>query len=817
MNPGRNLVISKSIVGYVSIAAVGLALALGVRVEAKREFETARQHYVEAKRADANVVARHIEADIRSIYENIRTLALLPSVRELDRHGANLDSDGRETIQQVYNNLANSVSVSEVYFVPVSLDPEKLDPVTGKPEVPILMFDQLIVDAGRFAKEADPFAARDAAKGGTPDVPEVESYEYRQLVEQLAWLKQHYPGIASIEGLDVPMISGPEIITCDNTTFVTTHVDADRSGVVFSVPFYGPDGMLAGSVSAIILSNALRALLPEQDFALINNEYHYASRPSQQGQERASAEWVVNAKPDPRLIYSEVIPVAERDPRSQWALWVGYPNSSFFHGAEAKAARYFEVSGYCVAGLLTLAAFVCWMLMRRNINLARSTSRVLEQRVAERTAEIRHMAIHDALTGLPNRTMLREKTEDALTRVHRGEGLAVHCLDLDHFKQVNDTLGHPVGDTLLKAVTLRLQHCVREIDVVARLGGDEFVILQADLRSPDEAGTLAQRIVDSIAKPFEVDGHQVVVGASIGVALAPADGDDSDTLLRNADIALYRAKLEGRGTYHSFEPGMDARLQERRALELSLRHAVVAQEFVLHYQPLVDSQSEEITGFEALLRWNHPERGLVAPADFIPIAEEIGLIVPIGEWVIRQACMDAATWPKPLKVAVNLSPVQFKNQMLTHTVVSALDRSELAPSRLELEITESVLLAANESTMRTLHYLRGLGVKIAMDDFGTGYSSLSYLRSFPFDKIKIDRSFVQEIAETSDSVAIIHAVAALGASLGMTTTAEGVETAEQLEKIREHGCAEVQGYYFSRPIPNTEIARLLHKHLAAVA
>jgi diguanylate cyclase (GGDEF)-like protein len=581
------------------------------------------------------------------------------------------------------------------------------------------------------------------------------------------------------------------------------------------VPFFGPDEKLKGSVTAIILTNALRELLPAQNFALVNEGYGYVSAPRQGGQEHASADWVGRALPDPG--YSEVRTLSINDPHSQWVLWVGRPDADFFNGAEAAAVREFGQIGYAIVALLTLVGLGCWALVRRNMSLARSASFTLERRVAERTAEIRYMASHDGLTGLPNRTLLREKLEDALARVRLGESLAVLCLDLDHFKDVNDTLGHPIGDLLLKEVTARLKGSVREIDTVSRLGGDEFVILQVGLASVDQAGALAQRIIDRIAEPFELDGHQVVIGTSIGISVAPTDGHDPELLIRNADMALYRAKGDGRGMCRFFEAGMDAHLQERRRLELDMRRALSQHEFELFYQPLVDARTEQITGFEALLRWNHPELGLVLPSSFIPLAEEIGLIVPLGEWVIRQACLDAATWPKPVKVAVNLSPAQFKSQTLALAVVGALDASGLSPSRLELEITESVLLANNEATMATLHQLRSLGVRIAMDDFGTGYSSLSYLRSFPFDKIKIDRSFVHELGDADDCLAIVGAVAGLGASLGMITTAEGVETSDQLRKVREQGCVEVQGYYFSRPRPHAEILEMLHTSIAAVA
>ncbi len=421
------------------------------------------------------------------------------------------------------------------------------------------------------------------------------------------------------------------------------------------------------------------------------------------------------------------------------------------------------------------------------------------------------LARHDALTRLANRVLFHERVEQAMAQVGRGAQAAVLCLDLDRFKAVNDTLGHPVGDLLLQAVADRMQACVREVDTVARLGGDEFAVVQVGLDDPDGAGLLARRLVDVISQPYDLDGHHVVIGTSVGVALAPHDGTRPDTLLKNADMALYRAKLEGRGTYRFFERDMDVKLQARRALELDLRAALVDGEFELFYQPLLDLASNAICGFEALIRWRHPTRGLVGPAEFIPVAEELGLIVPMGEWVLRQACTEAAAWPAGIKVAVNLSPIQFKSGQLVPTVIDALHRSGLPAFRLELEITESVLLQDNKATLATLHGLRGLGVRIAMDDFGTGYSSLSYLRSFPFDKIKIDQSFVRDLGAKPDSIAIVRAVAGLGASLGMMTTAEGVETHAQLVQLRSESCTEVQGYLLSRPCPASEVTGLLQR------
>ena len=424
--------------------------------------------------------------------------------------------------------------------------------------------------------------------------------------------------------------------------------------------------------------------------------------------------------------------------------------------------------------------------------------------ITERTRaeeKIRHMARHDSLSGLANRVAFRDEMELALKRVRRGQGLAVMCLDLDQFKNVNDTLGHLIGDKLLCAASNRLKDVVRETDTIARLGGDEFAVLQVGLEKPEAAGSLAQRIITAIKQPYDLDGHQVVVSTSVGIAIAPGDGDTTDQLLRNADMALYRAKSDGRSTYRYFEPEMDEQLQTRRALEIDLRNAVANDEFQLYYQPQVDAVTEQITGCEALLRWNSPTRGMVPPSEFIPLAEEIGLIVPIGEWVLKQACCEAATWPGAVRVAVNLSPAQFKSRSVMQSVINALAVSGLEATRLELEITESVLLHDNEATLATLHQLRGFGIKISMDDFGTGYSSLSYLRSFPFDKIKIDRSFIKDISDKGDCAAIVKAVAGLGKGLGIATTAEGVETVEQLRHVRSEGCTEVQGYFFSAPQP----------------
>ena len=429
----------------------------------------------------------------------------------------------------------------------------------------------------------------------------------------------------------------------------------------------------------------------------------------------------------------------------------------------------------------------------------------------EAQAKISHMARHDALTGLPNRVLFHEQLEQGLRRTGSGDQLAVLCLDLDHFKDINDSLGHPIGDALLKEVGRRLKATVGESDTVARLGGDEFAVVQIGRSEEAAARCLAGRLVEVISAPYEIDDHQIVIGVSIGISLSPQDGSNADELLKNADLALYRAKADGRGTYRFFETGMDARAQARRLLEMDLRAALQRDEFQPYYQPIRDVASGRVVVFEALLRWNHPQRGLIAPINFIPLAEETGLIVQLGEFVLRSACTDAATWPDDVDVAVNLSPVQFRNPNLIASVTAALTVSGLPARRLELEITESVLLQNSEATLTTLHELRAMGVRISLDDFGTGYSSLSYLRSFPFDKIKIDRSFVSELATREDSMAIIRAVTGLGRSLGIVTTAEGVENDAQLELLRREGCTQAQGYLFSKPRPASDVALMLER------
>jgi diguanylate cyclase (GGDEF)-like protein len=463
----------------------------------------------------------------------------------------------------------------------------------------------------------------------------------------------------------------------------------------------------------------------------------------------------------------------------------------------------------------------------------RKTNEDLERRVAERTgrlieanqklkieiaereelqAKSQYLAYHDSLTGLGNRLLFKEHLEEALTDVTIApHQVAVLFLDLDGFKSVNDTLGHSVGDLLLKSIAAKLRNILRPTDRISRLGGDEFAILQMSVVQPESSIALAQEILAIAEQEFDIDGHDVTVGASIGIAIASPGETDAETILKSADLAMYSAKSDGRGTYRMFDPEMDSIVQARRILEKDLRTAFSQNEFKLFYQPLVNLHTKRVKAFEALMRWEHPERGLIPPSEFIRVAEEMGLIVPLGEWALRQACAEAMDWPSEVCVSVNLSPLQFSKGNLVSTVVSALASSGLPGSRLELEITETILLEKTERNVSILNQLRGLGVRISMDDFGTGYSSIGYLRSFPFDKIKIDQSFVRDLLVDEGSLAIVRAIARLGVSFGITTTAEGVETEEQMHCLSLEGCVEAQGYLLSKPVPASEVSELLNR------
>ncbi|HET6942331.1 MAG TPA: EAL domain-containing protein, partial [Sphingomicrobium sp.] len=444
-----------------------------------------------------------------------------------------------------------------------------------------------------------------------------------------------------------------------------------------------------------------------------------------------------------------------------------------------------------------------------------TTFNEMSDKIEERERRITQLAFNDVLTGLPNRTMFQQQLEHVYRTIDDGDSLvALHCLDLDQFKVINDTLGHPAGDTLLIEAGRRIRDVARG-QFVARLGGDEFVVLQTVSGDRNAIDRLAENLIEAIARPLNIDGNELIPSTSVGIAIAPADGIDGGTLLRNADLALYRAKEAGRGTFAFFEESLNRRAQDRRKLETDLRLALERGEFELFYQPLFDLESNRIGSFEALIRWNHPERGLVSPADFIAVAEETGIIVPMGAWALQEACRQASRWPDDVRVAVNVSPVQFHRGGLNETIMQALALSRLQPNRLEIEITESVFLDGSDQILKLLHSLRSIGVRVALDDFGTGYSSLSYLQSFPFDKIKIDRSFIENILTRPGASAIVAAITELAHALGMETTAEGVEDKAQLAELRSRGCSSVQGFLFAKPMRVRDVEKLFNEGRSA--
>jgi diguanylate cyclase (GGDEF)-like protein len=477
---------------------------------------------------------------------------------------------------------------------------------------------------------------------------------------------------------------------------------------------------------------------------------------------------------------------------------------SFSHTQQLKSGRIVLVSNQPLTG-------GGWVDIQEDIT---------EKRIAEQ--KIDWLARHDALTEIANRHHFREQLDNWFSALQPGAGFALHWIDLDHFKEVNDTLGHPAGDALLRSVAKRLSKVLRGPDLVARLGGDEFAILQACVEREAQATNLAKRLVRTLSEPHQVLGHKVVSGASVGIALAPQHGSTPEELMKHADLALYSAKTSGRGAYIAYRPEhSQTTCNNRRLLERDLRLALSEGRLELYYQPIVDLKKTAATSFEALMRWHHPELGTIAPGEFIPLAEETGLIVEMGAWALKQACKDATSWPEDVKVTVNLSSIQFEGGNLFKVVTDALKETGLKPHRLELEITESVLLRDEATVHEVLHKLRDIGVQIALDDFGTAYASLSYLRSFPFDKIKIDRSFIRDLdgAQRSDCVAIIHAVAGLARQLKMGTVAEGVETLDHLDTVSMAGC-DVQGFYFSKPVPAGEVQAVLAeipKRLAAAS
>ncbi len=748
----------------------------------------------------------------------------MPSVQRIGRHAENIDADAYQSIQQLYNNLASNVAVSEVYIVSADLNPDRVDPATGEMQGPILMFDELIVNAADRARQAGHIEEHESE-----DEPETEIYEYRALQDQMQWLRAHYPTDSGFQGLDRPMLSTDEVITCDNTIFVRTRDNADRKGILLSVPFYGEDGRLKGTISAIVRTGALSEYLPARDYALINTAHDYRVLTRAPGMERRSMA-VGDVAADASLYFSEVLELATTDARGRWVLWVGRPNSAFLNSSAARSAWLFAISAFAALTFVFGLLAATFAFMSTRARLLRANKEQLEELVGARNEQIRimerahtevaasearsrHLAYHDGLTGLPNRLMLEGRLAQALETLRRkGSAFAVHCIDLDQFKGVNDTFGHHVGDELIRGASRRLASVCRRVDTMARLGGDEFAIVQADA-TPVSAGALADRLVKLMAEPMVLSTGQIHIGCSVGVTLIQDANIEPIEALRQADLALYRSKECGRARYTFFEPDMDAAVRARRGLQDELRGALAAGALSLAYQPQVDG-SGLMLGVEALVRWRHPKRGNISPGVFVPLAEECGLIADLGAFVMKRAFEDGARWPS-LKVAINVSAHQIRLRGFAAQVAALARQAKANPAQFELELTEGVLLGDDPTTQATLGELRRIGFSLALDDFGTGYSSLSYLQRYPIDKIKIDQSFVANLGIDGEAVAVVEAIVRLARALNLKVIAEGVETEEQRQRLTDVGCGEVQGYLFGKPMAASAIDQLVAAKAAA--
>jgi diguanylate cyclase (GGDEF)-like protein len=765
-----------------SLAILGCC-ALGVVVScfvANIQVHSAWQAELASREAEVTRQADNFRFKLDLIGSNLRTISLLPGVREIDRHAENLEANSKSAIQQIYNNLATQIEISEVYILPADFNPGRLDPKTGKLEEPIIMFDELIIEAGRYANAPNPHEAAATASDSQPEIPEVEDLEYAELAKQAAVMRTQWGKFDRNLVKRLPVYVSAEVLTCDNTEFVATRRDKDRAGVMFSAPFYRTDGELGGMVTAIVRSNTIRAMVPSSSFQVFSPTHAFSDASNvSHSSERNWQPSVFRTGAD--LVFDIGSLVKTTDPQGPWQIKMHHTAKSFYDSKEFDLIR--KSFWGSVLTLIVLSGLgQLWVGSLRRHNML-----------------LKHRSLHDSLTNLPNRRLLAESIDGAIKSTARGQSAFLLYLDLDRFKIVNDTMGHLCGDAVIVEAATRIKQAVRDIDIVARVGGDEFVVLLNNIEGRvGKVNQLIERIISHVNQPMMVHGRSVEVGVSIGATSIHSQDLSSEDILRNADLALFRAKAEERGAYRFYDQQMDEdRLQHQRKAGF-LREALANQEFKIHYQLIVAADSGKPVGCEALLRWHHHSLGAVSPLDFIPLAEELGLIGKIGEWVLRQACLDAMKLPSHFHMSVNVSPLQMLSRTLALQVVSALHASGLPASRLQLECTESVFLSPTPDVLEVFKQLRQLGVSIALDDFGVGFSSLGYLKEFEFDRIKLDRSFLKSVGSTRERV-VLKAVAGLGIALGVPVTAEGVETQEQLAVVREHGCSEVQGYLFSKP------------------
>lgn len=769
--------VASLVVGIAGVTAAGFCLTV-----AQWQLNTAWNVHVERIDTDMQVKGERIGYRLQFIADNLRTIAFTPSVRRVASGEQLLTPLDFDNVKQVVAKLSSKFEGSQVYVTPSNFNATRLDPNTGALPAPAICFN-----CSKIQNATDSTKITFAS-----EIQTVTQSQRQTMVEQSAWLHDQFPSRALFKGLDAPVISSGRVEAF--AVAQTAKKQTENTHIVFSVPYYNHAGLYAGLVSAAIPNQSFTKIVPYGPYAIESPKSEYISTPL------ATA----NAAPSwhPSFWDSGVVDttfasrydITASDPRGQWSLQARYGAISFYESPEYLLIKQYAMWAVGMAALLT-ALGIAWVV------------------AAHRKAKtLKHNATHDALTGLPNRVLLQNLMQLSLSdSIRKKSAATVLYLDLDKFKLVNDTLGHHVGDMVLQEAAKVIGASIRSNDVLARMGGDEFVVLMRDCADPADAMTVASRIIDNLNKPLHIDGHTINIGTSIGISVLRGENQSPDEIIRCADLALFRAKTEERGSYRFYEPDMDAERLRRRQLEMDLRNALKNDQLVLHYQPIVNAESGEIASCEALVRWIHPERGLIPPLQFVPLAEEMGLITKIGEWVLNQACRDATLMPKAMKMAVNVSVQQIKNPSFPLQVVAALNNSGLAPSRLELELTETIMASGDEVVLQSIKQLRDIGVRIALDDFGVGFSSLSCLKDFEFDRIKIDRSFLQNI-ERSKEAAIFHAIANMGIELGVATTAEGVETAEQLETVMAQGCTEVQGYFFSKPKPIHEVTAFVEAH-----
>jgi diguanylate cyclase (GGDEF)-like protein len=818
------------------ILAVALTLTLLVYWNAKINLHSARATYHTENADETDLVINRVKQTFDRTYRAIRTVARLPGIESLDwettqdsmnRDGSILDENTRLTIQEIYNALALDVAVSELYIVPINLDPDELDPTRTSPIHPLVTFDEFIV--GQIAD--DSMETQQA-----PEIEEIEIFEYRLMRKQLDWMLENYPDSSTIVALNYPAITGPPVVTCDNSRYDPNKPnDEDRTGLLMSVPIFDRAGNLKGCATAVIINPVLADLLPSGDFAIINTEYPFSISKKKTAQWADSASIGHHNTPDPSLMYSETKTIQTADHASTWILWAGHPDSTFWNRSDVRATLQARNLGFIAVLTLSLGFYAATKLVLNAYARLAHVNQGLEQVISERTqsavsmkneavsalgrekvamaeqektlAMLEKIASTDRLTGLPNRIVFIERLEKIMNQVRWNDArFAVLFFDFDRFKVVNDSLGHDIGDALLCDIADIFRKELREEDTVARFGGDEFVVLLRDLNDWSDAKLKAQRLLEAFNEPHLLNGHLVISTASIGLVTNENHYKDSAEMIRDADAAMYQAKDTGRARVVVFDQEMHDYALDQISLESDLRTALKEQQFAVVYQPIIELNNAVIKGFEALIRWNHPKRGLINPVDFIPMAESSGLIIDIGKWVLRTAVWQIAQWNEKLEdhqrlsININVSKRQLYEPEFVEFVVFCKDEFAIRPNELHLEITESSIADDQDIVVPILEQLRKHDIIIAMDDFGTGVSSLSTLHTFPIDVLKIDQSFIRLLDGDRSLHAVVNSIASLAENLGIQTVAEGIESECIIGTLQSIGCTWGQGYYFSRPL-----------------